>query len=214
MKVTKYGHSCLLIEEGNARIITDPGIWNPTPGAVDVDAVLITHEHQDHLDMDQLKEILSRNTGAVVITHESVGKLLTEAGIEYTTIEPGSPIDVNGVSVESFGTEHAIVYGDSSPCRNTGFLIGEKLFVPGDALHDIPSKSVEVLALPTGGPWMRMNEAIDYAKKVAPKIVFPIHDAMYIEDYQRWLVPRVVGGNLESAGIELRDMPDGSTEEF
>jgi L-ascorbate metabolism protein UlaG (beta-lactamase superfamily) len=105
------------------------------------------------------------------------------------------------------------VYG-SSPCRNTGFLIAERLFVPGDALHDVPGKSVEILALPTGGPWMKFAEAIDYAKKLSPRVVFPIHDAMYIDDYKHGFVPMYVGGRLSESGIEFRDMADGATEEF
>jgi len=214
MKITKYGHACLLVEIEDARILLDPGVWNPTPDAEGIDAVLITHEHQDHIDIAQLKEVLSRNPEAVIYTHESVGKVLEEAGVKYSTMNEGEIVSVKEVSVQSLGHDHAIIYGDMSPCRNTGFLIGEKLFVPGDALHDVPLKSVEVLALPTGAPWMKLSEAINYAKKVKPKSVFPIHDAMYTEEVQRGMIPRIIGGNLNEVGIEFRDMAAGSTEMF
>ncbi len=151
---------------------------------------------------------------AMVITHAAVAAKLAEADIAHVTIEPGAVVDVNGVSVESFGTEHAIVYGSVSPCRNTGYLLAEKLFAPGDALHDIPNKPVEILALPCGGPWMRLSEAIDYAKKLSPKSVFPIHDAIYTEEYRSDLIPRIVGGNLESAGISFTDLAPGGSAEF
>jgi L-ascorbate metabolism protein UlaG (beta-lactamase superfamily) len=214
MKITKYGHACLLVEEGNARILIDPGIWNPTPDVTGVHAVLVTHEHQDHVDVGQLKEVLGKNPGASVITHEGVGKVLSEAGISYAVLEEGGVADVNGVSVQGVGHDHAIIYGDTSPCQNTGFLIDGRLFVPGDALHDIPDSQVEILALPTGAPWMKLAEAIDYAKAVKPKVVFPVHDAMYINDYQRGLVPMIIGGNLQATGIEFRDLPAGSSLEF
>ncbi|MEK7510673.1 MAG: MBL fold metallo-hydrolase [Patescibacteria group bacterium] len=212
MEITKYGHACLLVEEGNATILLDPGVWNPMPDATGIDAVLITHEHQDHIDIEQLKEVLERNPDAVVYTHEAVGKLLEEAGIAYTLITEGEVVSVQGVSIQSFGHDHAVIYGGVSPCRNTGYLIAEKLYVPGDALHDVPLKQVEVLALPTGAPWMKLSEAIDYAKKVRPRVVFPIHDAMYTEDYQRGLVPRIIASNI--GDIEFRDMPMGAVEEF
>lgn len=214
MKITKYGHSCLLVEENFVKIVTDPGKWNRTPDATNVNAILITHEHQDHFELSQVKEILEKSPEALVITHEAVAVKLAEAGIPHVTIEPGGTIDVNGVSVESFGTEHAIIYGSVSPCRNTGYLIAGKLFAPGDALHDIPSKPVEILALPCGGPWMRLSEAIDYAKKVKPKAVFPIHDAIYTEEYRSDLIPRIVGGNLENAGITFADLAPGASAEF
>ncbi len=214
MKITKYGHSCLLIEENGVRIITDPGIWNTTPDATGVSAVLITHEHPDHSDVEQVKAILGRNPEAQVITHKGLGSKLEEAGIAYTEIKAGETIDVQGVSVESCGTDHAIIYGDASPCQNTGYLIAGKLFAPGDALHDVPPGQIEILALPCGGPWMRFSDAIDYAKSLKPRVVFPIHDAMYIEEFRGGLVPRVIGGSLESAGISFIDMPAGATKEF
>ena len=211
MKITKYGHACLLVEEGDATVLLDPGMWNAPPDALGIDAVLITHEHQDHIDIEQLKMVLGNNPETTVYTHEAVGALLTEAGIAYTPVAEGEVITVNGVSVQGFGHDHAVIYG-TSPCRNMGYLIGEKLYVPGDALHDVPNKPVEVLALPTGAPWMKLAEAIEYAKKVQPKVVFPIHDAIYTEAVQRELVPRIIGGNLN--GIEFRNMAAGSTEEF
>jgi len=209
MKITKYGHACLVIEEGDARIITDPGVYNETPNTTDVDAILITHEHADHCDIDQLKQILSLNPSAVVITHAGVGKVLDETGVAYTLIQDGEEVDVNGVSVKSSGTDHAIVY-EVMPCQNTGFLIANRLFIPGDSFH-VPSDAVEVLALPTGGPWMKTSEAIDYAKAVNPKVVFPIHDAMLTPEFRESFNNRYYPNALT---CEYRDMSEGSVEEF
>jgi L-ascorbate metabolism protein UlaG (beta-lactamase superfamily) len=214
MTITKYGHSCLLVEIDGTFILTDPGKWNSMPTAKPIDAILITHEHADHCDIEQIKSIQKENPDVTIITHAAVGKLLEDVGITYTNLEPGNTTEIKGVSIESFGGDHAIVYGTVSPCRNTGYLIDGKLFAPGDALHDIPGKQIEVLALPCGGPWMRLSEAIDYAKQLNPKVVFPIHDAIYTEVYRSDLIPRIVGGNLESAGITFIDMAAGATHTF
>jgi len=212
MKITKFAHSCLLVEEGNVKILTDLGSWNEVPDVSGLDAVLITHEHADHFEIDKLKAVLEKNPNAKVITHKAVGTKLEEAGIPYTAIEPGEILDVSGVSIESYGTDHAIIYGDASPCRNTGFLIAGRLFMPGDALHDVPPKPVEILALPTGGPWCKVAEAIDYAKAVKPKVAFPIHDAMYIDEYKKTSIPRWIGTKLEETGIEFRNVGNNSSE--
>lgn len=213
MTITKYGHACLLVEENGVRILIDPGNWNPTPEATDIHALLITHEHQDHMDVAQIREVMARNPVMHIITHAEAGAKLAAEGIEFEPIEPGQVIDVDGVSIESVGSEHAVVYG-TSPCRNTGFLIADQLFVTGDAIHDIPRKPVRVLALPTGGPWMKIAEAIDYAKAVKPAVAFPVHDAMYIDSYQRSLTPRLASAHLEPEGIKFVDMPAGATLEF
>lgn len=213
MKITKYGHACLLVEVNGAKVLTDPGVWNVAPDATGLDAIVITHEHQDHCDLPQLRQVIANNPGVRVITHSGVGKILQEAGITYETIEHGAVLDVKGVSVESCGTKHAVIYC-ASPCQNTGYHIGGELFVPGDALHNVPRAPVRVLALPTGGPWMKIAEAIDYAKSVKPEIVFPVHDAMYVEDFRSGLIARQVSSNLQPVGITFVDMPAGASKEF
>ena len=214
MKITKFAHSCLLVEVDGVRLLTDLGSWNSVPDVSELDAVLITHEHQDHFDLDKLKALLAKNPQAVVITHPDVGAKLTEAGIVFTPIEPSGRVEIKGVSIESYGTEHAIIYGDVSPCRNTGYLIAEKLFMPGDAVKDVPPKPVEILALPTGGPWFKVSESVQYAKLVHPNVVFPIHDAMYTDAYARSSVPRWFTTYLTPDGIQFVDLANGETKEF
>lgn len=215
MKLTKYAQSCLLVEVDGVKILTDIGSYSETvPEVSGLSAVLITHEHQDHFDLPKLHEILAKNPDAKVITHAGVGEKLTEEGIAWTAIEPGETVDVSGISIESFGTEHAIIYGDSSPCRNTGFLIAGKLYMPGDALHDVPDKQVDILALPTGGPWHKISTAIDYAKTINPRVAFPIHDAMYTSDYKQTSIPRWFGGQLEAVGISFVNLAEGDSHEF
>lgn len=214
MKITKYAQSCLLVEVNGVKLLTDIGSYSvEVPDVADLDAILITHEHQDHFDLEKLKAVLVRSPEAKIITHAAVGVLLDEAGISYAAIEPGDTLDIKGVSIESFGTEHAIIYG-TSPCRNTGFLVAGKLYLPGDALHDVPDKPVEILALPTGGPWHKISDAIDYAKKVHPRTTFPIHDAMYTENYRQTSIPRWIGGQLEQVGIEFTNLAEGDSQEF
>lgn len=215
MKITRYEHACFLVEEGELRLLTDIGSWNTTvPEIADLNAVLITHEHADHFEVDKLKELLKQNPNMVVITHPAVGELLNGTGIVFQTIEPGERVEIREVAIESVGTDHAIIYGDTPPCRNTGYLIADKLFMPGDALHDIPKTPVEVLALPTGGPWLKISEAIDYAKKVNPKVAFPIHDAMYTEGYRMTGIPRWIGANLEAAGITFENIQPNESLEY
>jgi|SRR3989344_1058632 len=54
---------------------------------------------------------------------------------------------------------------------------GDRLFYPGDALYN-PKLSVEILALPVAGLWLKISDAVDYAKQIKPKFAFPVHDAL------------------------------------
>ena len=211
MKITKYGHACVLVEEKGASILVDPGRWSTVPKLSQLDAILITHEHGDHVDLETVGALLERHPQAVVYTNEQVGKMLREKGLSYTRLEDGDTAEVQGILIEGVGREHAIIYGTTSPCVNTGYLINEDLFIPGDALSAVPASKVRLLALPTSGPWMKLSEAIDYAKKLAPSIVFPVHDALYTEEVRRGLVPRVIGSHLEAVGITFRDLKDGES---
>jgi len=209
MKITKFGHACFLIEEGNARILLDPGSFSTVPKLPDLSAVLVTHEHFDHLDVEVIRRLRLENEAVQIITHAGVGTKLIEAGIAYTEIQDGEEIDVAGVTVRSFGVDHAPIYGPV-PCQNTGFMVADRFFYPGDAFV-VPPTRVEILALPTGAPWMKLAEAIDYAKQVDPKVIIPAHDALYIAEFREGPIQRTITANV---AIPYRQMSEGSVEEF
>lgn len=178
MKVTKFGHACLLIEEGDTRILTDPGNYSTTQNSVrSVDAILVTHEHPDHLDVPSLKAVLAQSPDAVVFTNRGAGKVLAGEGIAYELLEHGQRRILKGVPIEGHGERHAAIYPTIAPVVNTGYFIAERFFYPGDALYQ-PERAVEILALPVAGPWLKLAEAIDYAQAVKPKTCFPVHDGM------------------------------------
>lgn len=212
MKITKFGHCCLLIEENGVRVLTDPGNWNDTPEVTDIDAILISHEHGDHIHIESLKKILSDNSNATVYTHEGVKKLLDEQNISCTLIHDTEEVSIKGVSIASFGTKHACHHPDMPVVQNTGFYIANKFFYPGDSFHK-PHKEVQILALPVIGPWMKMEEAIEYAKALKPTIVFPVHDGMLREDRRAFTrtIPKAL---LEKEGIQFMDLTENEAHSF
>ncbi len=213
MNITKFGHCCLLIEAKELRILTDPGNYNVTPDVGDVDVILITHEHQDHLHVESLRVILAKNPDAQVISHASVGKILEEVGITCTPTASSEEQIIKGVAIESSGTEHACIHHDLPKVQNTGFYIDKTLFYPGDSFHN-PEKNITLLALPVAGPWMRLEEAIEYAKAIRPKAVFPVHDGVLRQGIELGPTRRIPTMLLEPLGITYVDMTEGSAQDF
>ena len=212
MRIKKFGHACLLVEEGSAKILIDPGNYSTIPALSNIDAILITHEHPDHLSLDSLRTILANNPEVKVFTNNGVAKILEEAGIGYLLLGGGESAQIQGVSVQGYGIDHALIYESIPRIRNTGYMIANKFFHPGDSLTSYPPK-VQILALPVSGPWMKISETLDYALKIKPQVCFPVHDGMLRPDRMgptRIVPPKVLG----PSGIEFRDMVEGSVEEF
>jgi L-ascorbate metabolism protein UlaG (beta-lactamase superfamily) len=176
VETTHYGHSCVLLDTGAARLLLDPGAFSSgfeTVGGLD--AVLVTHQHFDHLDTDRLGALLSANPEArLIVDSGTAGQL---AGIEHEVVEPGASFEVGGARVEVLGGDHAVIHPDIPVIANNAYLIDGTHLHPGDAFTP-PSAPVDVLFLPTGAPWLKVSEAVDYLRAVAPRTAVPIHEAV------------------------------------
>ena len=212
MKIKKIGHCCFVLEpKEGTRIMTDPGAFSTMQvEEKNINAVIITHEHQDHLHVESLKEVLKNNPKAIVITNTAVGKILSENNIKYIKIEENSTYDLNGVNISGFGSKHAEIYGTYGQVQNTGYMI-DKLCYPGDAFEH-PNMPVDILALPVAGPWMRARDAIDYAKDIKPRIVFPVHDAI-LSSFASF-VPKLISHFLSESKIDLKVLELGKEEDL
>ncbi len=211
MKIKKIGHCCLRIEEKGLVILTDPGIFSTDQDEeVGLDAILITHEHPDHFHIESIKKIVQNNPGIEIYSNSAVKQLADEAGLSCKEIKDGEELVIKGVKIESFSCDHAEIYNSViTPAWNSGFLIEEKLYLPGDALHN-PGKKVDVLAAPVAGPWLDVKDAVDYIKEISPRIAFPIHDGFLKPGHPFHYIPQKC---LENSGIEFTVFEEGKVYE-
>ncbi len=212
MNITKFGHCCLVLEEGGVRLLTDPGNFTTAQNDVaGLDAILITHEHQDHYHVESLKQVIANNPQAAVITNGAVGKLLDKEGIAHRIVGDGQATEVNGISIEGFGTEHALVYPpDMGLVENTGYFVAGRFYFPGDNFHN-PGKPVDILALPTWGPWMKLSQAIDFAKEIGARTGFAVHDGMLIPEFRGFIHQAL---KMFVSGTEFVELKDDESREF
>ncbi len=182
MNITKIGHCCLLVETKNLRILTDPGSFSVGQNSLtNIDIILITHEHPDHLHVESVQEVLKNNPQALVITNSSVGKILDQIGVTYILTEGQDSTIQKDMTFRACDAKHEEIFEEFGQVQNTGYMIDDRLFYPGDA-YSIPNQDIEILALPVAGPWCRIRDAIQYAIKAKPKKAFPVHDGMLQAD--------------------------------
>lgn len=214
MKITKIGHCAMVVEHEGVRLLTDPGSYTADrhTDAMGLHAVLITHEHGDHLHVESLKQVLTNNPEAVVVGNSAVAAIVAQhiPTAMVVVVGDAQSADINGVRIDGINGKHEEIYQDFGMVENTGYFVGGKFFFPGDSFHN-PGRAVDVLALPVAGPWMKISQAIAYAKAVKPRVAFGVHDGMITPDggAQKWCEAL-----LPKEGIEFVTLKAGETAEF
>lgn len=178
MRLTKLGHSCVRLEKDGAALIIDPGVWSQAAEVLSgASAVLVTHEHPDHIDAGAVRAALGSDAGLELWANESVSGQFAEFGGRVHTVAHGDTFTAAGFDVHVYGRQHALIHPDIPLIANTGFAVDGEVFHPGDALT-VPEDRVPTLLLPASAPWLKASEMIDYARAVAPQRAFAIHDGI------------------------------------
>jgi L-ascorbate metabolism protein UlaG (beta-lactamase superfamily) len=197
MRVTKLGHSCVRIEHDGELLVVDPGGFTESGATEGATAVLVTHEHPDHLDVAQLAA-----TDAPIYTIEAVHRRIAEAdpalADRVQVVVPGQVFDA-GLPVTAVGELHAVIHPDLPRFHNTGYVIdvgSTRIYHPGDALTPAGAP-VDVLLLPMHAPWSKVSEVADFSRSVGARRSVAIHDAMLSDD-GLGVVGRVLHGLLDT----------------
>ncbi len=176
MQITHFGHSCVLLDTGTSRLLIDPGTFSSGFEQVSaLDAVFVTHQHPDHLDVARIGDLLKANPDARFFVDAGTATQL--AGIDHEVLAPGASVQVAGARVDVLGGDHAVIHPDIPVIPNNAYLVDGTALHPGDAFVPPPGP-VDVLFLPTGAPWLKLSEAVDYLREVAPRVTVPIHEAI------------------------------------
>ncbi|MEN3609809.1 MBL fold metallo-hydrolase [Plantactinospora sp. ZYX-F-223] len=181
MRIAKYLHSCLLVEQDGVRLLIDPGRFSFAEGRVDpadfgrLDAVALTHHHPDHADPAALVEIV-RRTGARLLGNQETAEALRADGLDVTVLAEGAH-DVRALRLDAVPADHEPVLDDRTP-RNTAYLVGGRLLHCGDSLHPglLAYRGVAVAAVPVMAPFLTERAVAGFVAQLQPGAVLPVHD--------------------------------------
>lgn len=254
MKIFAVGHSTFKLEMQDLVLLTDP--WFTVSGlfyhvltrriyplAVEPDAIircdamLVSHNHPDHLSADALT--LARKLGTLIVGPKGVIKRARRHGISnYRELRPGESVNLAGIRITAVPAVHPLSR------RAIGFLIeGEKnIYFSGDTRFDwrivnaLRGKRIDVAILQTscafysllgGADGMDINYAHELAKAIRPGCVVPMHfDCVgkYLDLLTRKRVTEYsldvedaldsFRGRLSADGIDCRLLFAGNEAEF
>ncbi|MGW5876684.1 MBL fold metallo-hydrolase [Nocardiopsis terrae] len=210
MRLTHYGHACVLVETDAAkRVLIDPGTYSHDfENLRDIDLILVTHAHPDHLDAERLRALVEHNPHTTIVHGPGATEALT--GLPGTVATPGDKLTIGGVEVTvTGGGEHACIHPDLPSSDNNGYLLDGTVLHPGDALDPLHAP-VDVLLVPAGGPWMKIQEGIDYLRAVAPRVAIPVHQAGLAPAHQQ--MHHQLLTKLAPAGTEVVVLEHGTAQ--
>ncbi len=182
MKLEILGHACARLTDRSGALVIDPGTFSSPAALASADAVLVTHEHADHLDVDALLAALAERTHVEVWAPAAVVAALQARGVELQRLHeavPGTAVSVLGHDVDVVGGVHAAIHADLPRIANVGYVVDGAVLHPGDAFVELPPGAhVHVVLTPVSGPWLKLAEIVDWVRAVQPAVVVPIHDAL------------------------------------
>ncbi len=181
MKITKFVHSCLLVEMPepvNRTALFDPGVMSESALNVDslvyLDDIIITHNHADHLSVDLIKKLVAKFPDVRITSTKQAVEQLQQAGITASYDPP------EGITF--FDAPHENVEPLFPVSEQIGVHYLNMLSHPGDS-HSF-NETRDILALPVTAPWGATVTAVQLALKLQPKFVIPIHDWHWRPDAQ------------------------------
>ena len=175
MRLTKFEHAALLLEEAGSKLFVDPGSFTTAlTDTANTAAVVITHEHADHWTPEQLNRVIEMNPGVPIYGPDGVAAAAGD--FEITVVHAGDTVQAGPFTLRFFGGKHAEIHSSIPIVDNVGVLINDELFYPGDSFTIPENVEVDVLAVPSSAPWLKAAEFIDYVLAVKPKRTFATHE--------------------------------------
>lgn len=195
--IRRLSDSCVVLTTDQDITLIDPGFHTFDSGVIDLESigditrVLITHEHGDHVKPDFVSWLVDRRRDLKVHANQAVVDLLRKHDLEASADNP------EGVTAEDVA--HEMTPAGTSP-PNRAFTVEGVFTHPGDSYQ--LTTTAPVLAMPLLAPWGSARDSVEFARRLRPQRVVPVHDFYLSESGRRWATG-FIKSVLEKDGIEL-----------
>ena len=219
MKLTKYTHSSVRLENDGHVLVLDPGSFAPEGEharlLAGADYLFITHAHPDHFDADRVLPLIAENPQLQVWAPQAVAETIRDAVPEaqVTVVAADSEFTIPGFEVQTFGGQHALIHPLIPTIANIGYLINGTVYHPGDSLvvpHGVKAPHVLV---PVHAPWSKVQEVIDFVIAVGARHAYPIHNGM-INENGTGIIEGLITNFGGKYGTEFAHLNPGDTVEL
>lgn len=207
IKLTRFTHACVYIEIGNTTFAIDPGEYGTIPDLAKLDAVLVTHDHFDHIHHQALREAHANNPDLKIFGPQAFKDAI---GLPATAVDGGDVIDINGVRIEVVGHWQDVADLSDDPIPNVGYLIAGTVLHPGDSLQPL---DVDVLLLPVATPWASSVGRQKALRAHPPRRIIPFHDVI-LNDLGVDFAIRTTQKLAQEIGAEVIVLPVGHSVEI
>lgn len=148
----------------------------------DADVVLLTHDHFDHLSIDDLKQIININT-SIISAIECVEKLAELKLKEIRGLKPGEKTIVKGLTIEAVPAYNTNKKFHPKSDGKIGFVFsinGRRIYHAGDTdmIPEMESIGPDIALVPVSGTYvMNAEEAADAVNDLIrpKKVAIPMH---------------------------------------
>jgi L-ascorbate metabolism protein UlaG (beta-lactamase superfamily) len=187
VKLTWLGHDGFRIEDGQV-IYIDP---YEIKGGAKADLILISHEHDDHCSIDDVKKVVTQNS--VILAHsQSKNELSKLHAKEIKIVKPGDRITLGSVIIEAVPAYNTNKFREPGKVFHPkedgklGFIVtvkGVRIYHAADTDHITEMKDIapDIALLPVSGTYvMTAKEAAEATASIKPKIAIPMHYASIV----------------------------------
>lgn len=181
MRLTKFAHSCVRLDDDSRALVLDPGSFLDAAQMTDAfqgaHAVLVTHEHGDHINVEAVRAVATADPELHLWAPASVATQFAGLGDRVHTVRENESFKAAGFAIQTFGGQHALIHPTVPIVANVAFLIDERVYHPGDSLI-VPTAPVETVLVPIHAPWSKTAEVVDFVVSVRASNGYQIHDGL------------------------------------
>jgi L-ascorbate metabolism protein UlaG (beta-lactamase superfamily) len=188
LEFTRIAHDTFKIKGSKVVVYTDPFKVTKRDEA---DIVLLSHEHFDHLNLEDLDKVIFSGT-TIVASPLCKDGLKTVQVKEIRFLDPGEKFSVNQVEIEAVPAYNVNKFREPRKAfhpkyeKRLGFVFtmdGTRVYFAGDTdfIPEMKSIHCDVALLPVSGTYvMTVEEAVEAAAAINPKIAVPMHYAAIV----------------------------------